>query len=314
MQHYKNLDALKLGGCALTIGSFDGVHRGHQDLIRSMVEDAQAANLPSVVLTFFPHPSVVLRKRQPAFYINTPEEKAQLLGELGVEYVVTHAFDHEFSKVPAGDFLSKLVEGLEMQRLWVGEDFALGHNREGNVRFLQQEASQRGFQLHVKPPVKIGGEVISSTRVREALRSGDVARVGRYLGRPFAIPGVVEGGAGRGKQLGIPTANLRIWEKRAYPAAGVYACFAELGSDRYQAVSNIGVRPTFEENQNTPVVEAHLLDFEGDIYERELRLSFIDRLRDERRFSGPEELLHQIGRDIRRARQILNQKTEGDDD
>lgn len=314
MQHFKNLFQVRLDGCGLTIGSFDGVHRGHQDLIRSMVEDAHAADLPAVVLTFFPHPSVVLRDRQPAFYINTPEEKAQLFEGLDVDFVITQEFDVEFSKVSAQDFLSRLIDRLGMARLWVGEDFALGHNREGNVHFLRHEAARRGFQLHVKAPVKIGGEVISSTRVREALRSGDVARVGRYLGRPFAIPGVVEGGAGRGKQLGIPTANLRIWQQRAFPAAGVYACFAELGTDRHQAVSNIGVRPTFEENQNAPIVEAHLLDFEGDIYEREMCLYFIDRLRDERRFPGPEALLNQIERDIRRARDILDHRTEGDDD
>jgi riboflavin kinase/FMN adenylyltransferase len=314
MQHYKSLTRLKLDGCGLTIGSFDGVHRGHQDLIRAMVEDARSEDLPAVVLTFFPHPSVVLRDRQPAFYITTPEEKARLLEQLGVDYVITEAFNVELSKVPAQAFLSRLIDRLGMKRLWVGEDFALGHSREGNVHFLRREAGQKGFQLHVKEPVKVGGEVISSTRVREALRSGDVAGVGRYLGRPFVIPGVVEGGAGRGKQLGIPTANLRIWEQRAYPAPGVYACFAEIGSVRHQAVSNIGVRPTFEEHQEVPIVEAHLLDFKGDLYEKEMRLYFIDRLRDERRFPGPEELLNQIERDIRRARRTLNHRMVADDD
>jgi riboflavin kinase/FMN adenylyltransferase len=307
MRHLRDLNALKLNGCALTIGSFDGVHRGHQALIKDLVASARKVGLPAVVLTFFPHPSVVLRGRKPAYYINTPEEKAQILGELGVDLVITQTFDLQLSKVSAEDFLSKLSKQLGLRQLWVGEDFALGHGREGNVRFLKRAGRRDGFELHVEAPVKAGGEVISSTRVREALRSGDVARVRRYLGRPFAIPGVVEQGAGRGKKLGIPTANLSIWEERAYPAAGVYACFAELDQARYQAVSNIGVRPTFEQNQQEPVVEAHILDFERDLYDRDLRLLFIDRLRNERKFSSTEMLLDQIERDIQRAKKILDQ-------
>lgn len=311
MQHLRDLNELKLDGCALTIGSFDGVHRGHQALIQDLVASAREADLPAVVLTFFPHPSVVLRGRKPAYYINTPEEKAHILGELGVDLVITQTFDIELSKVSAEEFLSKLVKQLGLQQLWVGEDFALGHGREGNVRFLKRAARREGFRVRVKAPVKAGGEVISSTRVREALRSGDVARVHRYLGRPFVIPGVVERGAGRGKGLGIPTANLSIWKERAYPAAGVYACFAEFAQNRCQAVSNIGVRPTFEQNRQAPVVEAHILDFEGDLYDRELRLLFIDRLRNERRFSSPGMLLDQIERDIQRARKMLASTEEG---
>jgi riboflavin kinase/FMN adenylyltransferase len=155
--------------------------------------------------------------------------------------------------------------------------------------------------------------VVSSTRVREALRSGDVARAARYLGRWFSLRGVVRRGAGRGRQLGIPTANLDIAEERAVPGPGVYACRAEVGAGRFRAVTNIGIRPTFADDQPKPVVETHLLGFDADLYGQELRLEFVDRLRDERRFPGPEALREQIGRDIRRAEEILAGEKEGVD-
>jgi riboflavin kinase/FMN adenylyltransferase len=310
MQHIQDLNSLHLDGCVLTIGSFDGVHRGHQVLIKAMVADAQAAGIPSVVLTFYPHPSVVLRGRQPTFYITTPDEKAKLLGDLGVEFVISKRFDLELSKMSAASFLDILQTKLAFQCLWVGDDFALGHQRIGNRLFLEQASVERGFQLHVVAPASAGGEVISSTRVREALRSGDVARVATYLDRPFVIPGKVIKGSSRGKKLGFPTANLAIWKERAYPGPGVYACLVEVEGKQWQAVTNIGVRPTFEVDEATRTIETHLLDFDGDLYSREIAISFIDRLRDERRFPNPEALLTQIERDIRRARVILNQKTK----
>lgn len=312
-RHVGSLDELQLDGSALTIGSFDGVHRGHQALIGALVQGAQGAGVPAVVLTFYPHPSVVLRGRKPSFYIDTPEEKAARLAALGVDHVVTQPFDADLAAVSAEAFLDRLQARLGFRQLWVGEDFALGHRRRGNVPFLEREAGRRGFQLHVHPPVLVDGEVVSSTRVREALRSGDVARAARYLGRAFTIPGRVVRGAGRGRSLGIPTANLAIWDERAVPGAGVYACLAAVGAAERPAVTNIGVRPTFEGQTAMPVVEAHLLDFDGEIYDQELRLAFVERLRDERRFDGPQALLAQIERDILRARVILNTRGEGMD-
>ncbi len=314
MQHLHDLTQANLLACQVTIGSFDGVHRGHQILVRDMVESAGEQGVPAVVLTFFPHPSVVLRGRTPSFYINTPDEKAQLLGELGVDLVVTQKFDLELSRVKAGEFLELLRRHLTFTTLWIGEDFSLGHQREGNRLFLARAARQSGFHLKVVPPLNVGGEVVSSTRVREALRSGDVSRVASYLGRPFGLPGIVVKGSARGAKLGIPTANLSIWEERAIPGAGVYACRVDVGHGKYQGVTNIGVRPTFERREPSPVVETHILDFEGDLYGKEITLEFIDRLRDERRFPGPEALLTQIERDIGRAREILENAKEAQDD
>ena len=310
MKHVRDLSDFHLEGCDLTIGSFDGVHLGHQALIRAMVAHAHASGVPAVVLTFFPHPSVVLRGRKPAFYINTPEEKARRIGDFGVDYVITMRFNRSLSEVSAQAFIARLLEHLRFKDLWIGQDFALGHDREGNRHFLAQEGRRRGYRLHVIPPVLVEGEIVSSTRVREALRSGDVARVERYLGQPFVLPGRVVKGAGRGKGLGFPTANLATWEERAHPRSGVYACLAEVLGKRWKAVTNIGVRPTFEQDRTSPTVEAHLLDFQGDLYDETMRLAFIARLRDEQKFPDAEALMARIRRDITRAREILDHRMQ----
>ncbi len=309
MHHVQDLSELQIERSSLTIGSFDGVHLGHHDLLQRMCERAKEAEVPVVVLSFFPYPSVVLRQRTPAFYITTPDEKAELLGREGVDYVITQPFDLELSKVEAGDFLDRLTAQLGFVDLWAGEDFALGHQRRGNRHFLESESSARNFIFHLVPPLLVGGEVVSSTRVRESLRSGDVARAATYLGRSFSLVGVVQEGAGRGKELGIPTANLKIWEERAYPAVGVYACIVEVDGQRKQAVTNIGYRPTFDDKPEGPIIEAHILDFERELYGQDIKVEFIDRLRDEMRFSGPEELLEQIEQDISLARNLLQDQT-----
>ena len=306
MQHLHNIDQLSLERCSLTIGSFDGVHKGHQALIEQFVSHAHSRDEDAVVLTFFPHPSVVLRERKPAFYINTPEEKAVLMGDLGVDIVVTQPFDLELSGVSADEIIDLLQERCGFTNLWVGDDFALGHNRRGDRYYLEREGSKRGFEVHVVAPVLVSGEIVSSTRVREALRSGDVARVERYLGRPFSVPGKVVSGAGRGRDLGFPTANLEIWEERAFPRTGVYACLAEVDGKFWKAVTNIGVRPTFDSDEASSTVETHLLGYSGDLYAQEVRLTFIARIRDERRFANPEALMERIQIDIERAEQILD--------
>jgi riboflavin kinase/FMN adenylyltransferase len=307
MQQFKDIRDLTLSTSELTIGSFDGIHLGHQEIIRQLRHGSSDGKSPIVVLTFFPHPSVVLRGRRPAFYITSPEEKARLLGKLGVDIVITQPFDKTLSSIKATDFLDLIEKQLNFRGLWVGEDFALGHRREGNIHYLEAASAKRDFQLHIVPPVQYDGEIVSSTRVRESLRAGDVSRVSNYLGRPFVIPGKVTKGIGRGKQLGIPTANLEIWDERAYPGPGVYACKATVGGEEWLALTNIGVQLTFDNHLDEPVVEVHFLDFSEDIYGEEITLSFIERLRDERKFSDPEELLLQIERDIDRAKSILSQ-------
>jgi len=306
MQHVTSLEDLHLTRPAcLTIGAFDGVHRGHQVLIGDMVKRAHTTGRAAMVLTFYPHPSVVLRGRRPAFYISTPEEKAEYLSTLGVDAVVTHPFNQEVANVTAADFVARLVEYARLSELWCGADFALGHNRQGDVPFLRAEGERRGFTVNVVDAVLMEGEVISSTRIRQALRDGAVETVARYLGRPFRLPGQVVEGARRGRTIGIPTANLAVWEERAFPAVGVYACRAEHTGGIHPAVVNIGFRPTFDGRESQPTIEAHLLDFSGDLYGSTVTLEFIARLRPEMKFPGVEALVAQIRRDISEARQIL---------
>jgi riboflavin kinase/FMN adenylyltransferase len=306
MQHVSALEDLSLDRPAcVTIGAFDGVHRGHQALIEAMTAHAHAMRQAAVAVTFFPHPSVVLRGRRPSFYISDPGEKAEALAAHGVDAVVTHPFSHEVANTSAADFVARLARHTHMRELWCGADFALGHNRQGDVTFLRAEGERRGFIVNVVAHVIIDGEVISSSRIRQALRDGAVETVTRYLGRPFRLPGKVIEGAKRGRSLGIPTANLAVWEERAFPGVGVYAGRAHVAGRVQPAVVNIGFRPTFESTDAKPVIEAHLLDFSGDLYGATVALEFIARLRAEMKFSGVEALVAQIQRDIAEARQIL---------
>jgi riboflavin kinase / FMN adenylyltransferase len=306
MEHVTSLEDLRSTRPAcVTIGGFDGIHRGHQAIITNLVQRARAADRHAVVVTFFPHPLMVLRGPQPSFYLTMPDEKAELLAALSVDAVVTHPFNHEVASVRADEFVDRLVRHVHMAELWCGPDFALGHKREGTVEFLRAAGAERGFEVHVIEPIRLDGTIVSSTLVRQALHAGEVELAAEYLGRPFRLAGQVVQGAKRGRQLGIPTANLAVPEERATPAVGVYACQAVYSGGRAQAVVNIGFRPTFDGGEVRPVVEAHLLDFSGDLYDTELRLDFIARLRPEMKFSGIDALLTQIHSDIARARQIL---------
>jgi len=288
----------------LTLGAFDGVHRGHQTLIRNLVTRAHEKNFRAAVVTFFPHPSIVLRGRRDSFYINTPDERADLLAALGVDVVVTHPFDHPTSLITATDFADQLLASLNFKELWCGEDFAFGHNREGNVKWLEDYGRTHDFTVHVQKPIAAVQTTVSSSRVRTAIADGDIPLITTMLGHPLRISGVVVEGNKRGRTIGIPTANLKVWNERAYPARGVYACKAILNNQTYNAVTNIGVRPTFD-SQMSLSVEAHLLDFDQDIYGQTLALDFIARLRQEKKFNGVNELVAQIKKDIEEAKVIL---------
>jgi riboflavin kinase/FMN adenylyltransferase len=285
----------------LTIGAFDGVHRGHQHLIGELVRHAHATGRVAVVITFLPHPSVFLRGRRPSFYLSSPEEKAAHLAALGVDALVTHTFDEAFANISASEYIHLLATQARLSELWCGADFALGHNREGTVTFLRAAGERRGFAVSVQAPVLVAGEVISSTRIRQCLRDGAVEAAAELLGRPFRLTGLVVEGAKRGRTIGIPTANLSVSEEHAVPAVGVYACRA----NGQPAVTNIGFRPTFNSTEPRLTIETHLLDFDGDLYGQPVTLDFIARLRAELKFSGVEALVTQIKLDIQTARRLL---------
>ena len=285
----------------LTIGSFDGVHLGHQALVSDMVKSSRQNNLQSVVLTFYPNPAVVLGKYSSSSYIHRPEEKASFLIGMGIDWVVTMKFDSDLAKISAADFIVQLRETLDFKQLWCGENFAFGYDRGGDIEWLTQNSDVLGFELNVANSVEEDGCTVSSSRVRKHILAGEVSAAARCLGRPLRVPGIVVQGAGRGETIGFPTANLSIWRHRTCPSQGVYLAYAFVDNDKYPAVVNIGKRPTFEDEDDCIIVEAHLLNYQGNLYGQLISLDFVDRLRDERKFASLEHLVSQIQDDVSEA-------------
>lgn len=306
MEHYRSLDSLQLENACVTIGSFDGVHIGHQEIIHRLVQEAQQTGVPAVVLTFFPHPAAVLGKSTGAFYLSSPEERAALLASLGVDLTVTLHFTPSLAQQTAEEFLQQVVHHLHPGKLIVGYDFSLGRNRQGTLETLRELGKTYAYQLEVIPPVTLDGEIVSSTRVRHALENADIALATRLLGRWYSVSGEVTYGDQRGGKLGIPTANLDYSPDRLIPPKGVYATWAHLGGRRIASVTNIGVHPTFDTGLLVPKIEAHLLDFSGNVYTSNLTLEFIAFLRPEKKFDSVEALLAQISTDIHTAREVLD--------
>jgi riboflavin kinase/FMN adenylyltransferase len=305
MRHYHNLEDVNLNGAWASVGTFDGVHLGHQSLLSVLTAGAASAGVPSVVLTFHPHPGIVLGKRNKLTYLSLPTERARLLGELGVDIVITQTFDHNFASLTAYQFMRLLSRHLRANHLVVGHDFALGRGREGTASILGDLGHELGYKIIQVAQISMNGVVISSSIIRSSLANGDIEKATSMLGRPYRLSGIVVGGDHRGRVIGIPTANIDFDQGCVIPKTGVYACRAWLGSISWAAVANIGYRPTFEDQSVQPRVEAHLLDFDRDIYGSELQLEFISRLRDEQRFSGIEALVEQIRKDISKARLLL---------
>jgi riboflavin kinase / FMN adenylyltransferase len=305
MQHLWSLANLKLDRSWLTIGSFDGVHRGHQEIVRKLSTGARSAEAPAVVLSFYPHPSVVLGKRKHSFYLTSPEDRAELLGKLGADIVVTHPFNPEIAQMTARDFTAHLFTHLGMERLWVGYDFAMGRGREGNVPTLRKLGEEFGFEVEDLQPVKLDGQIVSSSYIRSLLQEGKVELAAHFLGRPYRLSGRVISGEGRGRTIGIPTANLNLWEETLVPSPGVYVTKVSALGIVHGAVTNVGFRPTFEPAPSAPRVETLLLDYSGDLYGEFIHLDFLTRLREEKRFPDVQSLLAQIDRDIENARKVL---------
>lgn len=304
MRVIDDLQRVRLGQeTVLTIGAFDGVHRGHQALISTVVGRARASGRLSAVLTFHPHPVMVLAPDRAPRYLTTPGEKAALLERNGVDILVLHPFNREVASTPAETFMAMISRTLNLRELWVGPDFALGRNREGNVARLGELGRQFGYGVHVVQPVQDGEQVISSSRIRSLLYEGRVAEAAELLGRYPSVSGEVVTGARRGHDLGYPTANLEVRPERAVPADGIYAVLAVLGGERYPAVANVGVRPTFDNGER--LVETYIFDFDENIYGCDLVVEFVARLRDELRFASVADLVAQMGRDSDEARRIL---------
>lgn len=291
------------GGTVVTIGNFDGVHLGHREIFRRVVGEARRRRAAAAVITFEPHPLRLLAPDKAPPRINTPVEKVRLIRASCIDLLLILPFTRRLAALSAASFVEDILVGrLGVRHLVIGYDYAFGRNREGDADFLARAAQRRGFTLEVLEPLKAGAEVYSSTRIRQTLQRGDVAGVVGVLGRHFTLDGRVAGGDGRGRQLGFPTANL-VTAKELLPSAGVYAVRVRHGRRLYDGVVNLGVRPTFAGAGAS--LEIHLLDFSGDLYGSRLRLYFVERLRDERRFASIEALQAAIRDDIANARMIL---------
>jgi riboflavin kinase/FMN adenylyltransferase len=287
---------------AVTIGNFDGVHRGHAALAVEVRRQAEEVGGPAVAVTFDPHPSKLLRPGQNTLPLSTLADRARWLHEFGIaEVLILHTTPELLALEPAAFFHEVLVRRLAVRALVEGENFGFGHNREGDVHTLEALGAPAGIAVTVAPPVLVGGLPVSSSRIRTALLAGDVEQAAELLGRPHRVYGVVGRGRQRGALLGFPTANLELLTTLP-PGDGVYAGRVYLGDKSWPAAVNVGTNPTFAEEQHK--VEAHLLGFAGDLYGQPLRLDLICRLRDTRPFRDATELREQLRRDVEAVRRL----------
>lgn len=290
-----------------TVGVFDGVHRGHQMLIKKVVDEAHARGAKAVVVTFDRHPLELLSPKDAPELITTLRQRAEVFEEIGVDVLLVLRFDDKFRQFPAEHFIERvLVDALGAVHLVVGANFRFGHGGTGSVEMLGSMGEELGFTVEVFSLLeeKAGPEAVSSSLIRRQLHDGEVERVAEELGRPFRLEGHVVKGAGRGRKLGIPTANLDLPPKVILPKIGVYAGWLVVDGERIPAVINVGYNPTFEDRER-PIVEVHALDWEGDLYGKVIGVEFTHHLRDELKFESGDAMMVEIRKDIERARELL---------
>jgi riboflavin kinase/FMN adenylyltransferase len=290
-------------GTLLTIGVFDGVHAGHRYLLEKLQQRAAEKKLLNGVVTFNPHPQSVLHPHNQLPRLSNLEDRISALQELGINIVAVITFTPKVAQLSAQEFMSLVKKQLRMHGIMVGPDFTLGRGREGNINLLRTLGHKMRFSVEVIPPYTINGEVVSSTLIRRALAQGDMRKVERLMGRHFYLRGKVTTSDKRGQVLGFPTANLDIKPQQALPDNGTYATITQVDGKQFPSATNIGMRPTFGEGEKT--VETHLLNYKGDLYGKDIRVEFVQKLRDEQRFPSPEELKTQIKKDVREVEAIL---------
>jgi len=289
--------------CVLTIGNFDGVHLGHRELVRRVVDKSKKTKQQAAALTFDPHPMQVLHPGREFKRLFSNEDRASVMAGLGIQTLIVEPFSRELSSQTPEWFVKELVIGkVHAAFLYVGFDFSFGQNRSGTTDILKALCTQAGIGCEIVPPVKVDGEIVSSTKIRQAILGGNVELAQRYLGRSFYIAGLVEKGAGRGKKIGFPTANLYT-QSQIFPKMGVYFTETTVLGTKYRSITNVGQNPTFENGTRHPIqVETHILDFNQDIYGESIQTHFLKFHRGEVKFPNVQALVAQITSDIRKAR------------
>jgi riboflavin kinase/FMN adenylyltransferase len=288
----------------VSVGNFDGLHLGHQKILRMVLARARATGLTAAAVTFDPHPMRLLRPEQAPRMIQTFSQRLAGLEQMGLDAVLVLRFDRALSLVSPEEFIQRiLMQRLHVAGILVGANFCFGHRGAGDVRLLAQFGKEHGYDVETIPPVEIGGRVVSSTAIRNAVAEGNVAEAVPLLGRPFSLTGEIRSGAGRGRTILFPTLNL-VPEQELLPKLGVYATESAVGGNIFRSVTNIGTRPTFDGQGAT--VESHLFGFNEQISDGAMEVRFHSRLRDERKFSGADELRGQIARDIVAAREYFS--------
>jgi riboflavin kinase / FMN adenylyltransferase len=305
MQHYHSLEEVSLPNSWLTVGVFDGVHLGHQQIIKRLTSGAREQGVPAVVLTFEPHPAKLFGRSEIRL-LTLPDERAELFNSMGVDVVVTHRFDQGVANTTAFDFMQQLKHHLGISHLVLGYDSTLGKNREGDATRLIEIGSELGYTVEVVSALSDESGVISSTAIRKLIETGNVVEAARLMGHPYSLHGPVIHGDARGRTINVPTANIGYSHDKMIPANGIYACWAFLNGRKYQAAINIGINPTFTPDKQIPNVEAHFLDFRDEIYGEDVKLEFVARLRNELRFDSVDKLLEQIWKDIEDTKNILS--------
>jgi riboflavin kinase/FMN adenylyltransferase len=289
----------------VTIGNFDGVHIGHRALFNQVIEKAKSIEGTSVIITFEPHPLRVLNSNKRFPLITLYEQKVELISATGVDILICIPFTREFAETPARTFVKEILfDRIGMKAIVVGQDYSFGRKREGDISLLKEMAETHGFEVIISGWIELEGGRISSTEIRNLVREGRVDEAKRLLGRHYQVRGTVAHGRDRGARLlGFPTANLTLRDELC-PKTGVYAVTVEHDNTLYKGVANIGYSPTFQEGRFG--VEVHIFDFDKTIYDQPIRLNFVRRLREEKKFSGPESLAAQIAQDVEKARELLS--------
>ena len=306
MQIYHQIDDAGLSPAAsvVTMGNFDGIHLGHQALVLRSLEEARHRNVASVVLTFDPHPLKVLAPARAPRLILTPEDKIELLQHLGIDVVINQRFDSSFASLDAEEFVRRfIVNRLKAKKIWVGRDLRFGHGRKGDVEQLVRWGEELDFEVGIVEPILVNGVRVSSSQIRQAIEAGRVDEARSSLGRYHFISGTVVEGNRRGRDLGFPTANIASCTE-VIPSDGIYATLFHIGQERWLSVSSIGVNPTFGAGPRT--VESYMLNFDRDIYGKKIKLAFVKKIREEKKFADVASLIAQIQEDVRSALAVFH--------